>query len=1080
MRKNLGGRLVKRIIAMALAAVLTFSTISSSVYAAEAPVATQEVQEAKAPAQATEAPVQTSTASEVKEALKDAVEGEIEAGLTAIAVGTTDIKEKKVIAEIVGDEVKAINDEVDANGNLKDADKIIDKAESQIDKSGDLKIVDEELQNAEDAQAEAEGQQDVAQDAQTDAAAAATAAAVAPNSGAALAEVGAADAAADTAEGAAGEAQNQEDLALTAYEAAKVAYEAAKKIADDAMTAALAKVAEGAADADEAVVHATDAYNSAKELEVKYDAAALEAKQDWESKSEELGVAQDDLTVKLDALKAAKGESKEATEAAKEAQDAVKKAQDAANKKLDNLEDAKEALDIAKAALAKAQKAVDDAWSNIGSAYSDLKEADEALKSAKEALKAANELVDTTSDEVEKMEEDNDIAYAQNVAAVSQRFTGLTQGTPEYEALEKEMNELVLSNTLKSAGITATGFVWQKTDGNELYCEVSLADGTKTYYVYGKENDVIKFFELDITTTDEWNAVNSNGTKVAVVVDTTTGSPVYKSVIIDGVTYQVLSEDISEEVVVGTETKYYKDEKEIDVSGLTIKSDSKGLFYSTKGNKKVYITKKEFPVYETQTTTNYYYVVNVNQTVTVYEYTDFWGNKKTVEDSSKVFEFNGKYYWQYGKHVWDSIEVNKTETIVKIPTNVTLSGFASTPVTTYNKEDVAFTESNTTSYVTLVSKYTDAVNAKKAAEADVKVKAEAKKDAVETFVQAQIAVGNAWNQLFIAFDKQEKLASKIDIRKLNDNIKKAQTEYDRASKVLEVKKLEKAAADKAKREADAKVVAANLATEKAFNKIYGFTYTHHGMQVGLYYQERDLKRAYELAQKKANVVSKLVEETLEAKSAAESAAGLFDKLVLDGAKTEELLAAAKKVKAALTAYEAALAASDAADTAAEAARAAYEAALASYNAILAKERANQPVVDGDGIDEAAIVRVATVTAPAQLPTVQVTAIDEAPVALTAQPTTTRRARTVATTDTTEIEEEATPEVAQPEVVEEADTNTAKVDADTTEIADEETALASTMEENGFAWWWILILIAVVTGGGFAGYRYYKGKKVIEE
>ena len=207
------------------------------------------------------------------------------------------------------------------------------------------------------------------------------------------------------------------------------------------------------------------------------------------------------------------------------------------------------------------------------------------------------------------------------------------------------------------------------------------------------------------------------------------------------------------------------------------------------------------------------------------------------------------------------------------------------------------------------------------------------------------------------------------------------------------------------------------------------------------------------------------------------------------AKAELSLAAAKEAAKAMNATSVSFKnvkkmlrdAQDAVDRAKEAAEKALQDAKEALDAknkvdsIIANwkyDSDDQSVVDNDGIDELAIA--STIVAA---PTVQVATINETPVALAA---TSRRARTVAT-GTTEIEEEATPAVAQPEVVaKEAEDKTANVKADTTEISDEETALASTMQEDGFAWWWILILIAIVSGGSLAGYRYYKNKKVVEE
>ena len=236
------------------------------------------------------------------------------------------------------------------------------------------------------------------------------------------------------------------------------------------------------------------------------------------------------------------------------------------------------------------------------------------------------------------------------------------------------------------------------------------------------------------------------------------------------------------------------------------------------------------------------------------------------------------------------------------------------------------------------------------------------------------------------------------------------------------------------------------------------------------------------AEKAAAVTKELRDAQLKLDAAKETYAKAQASLKAAQAAAKDINASTVSFKTTLDLLAKAQAAVDKAKSAKEKAEADAKAALDAKNkvdSIVANwKSAPDTVTDDDGIDESAIVRT-QVTAPAQLPTVQATTIDETPVALAAEPTT-RRVRTVATTEeATVIEEEETPAAVEPateEVVEED----AAVDADTTEIVDEDTALASTMQENGFAWWWILILIAVVTGGGFAGYRYYKNKKVIED
>lgn len=1073
MRKNLGGRLVKRIIAIALAAVITLGTLPGSVYAAEVPAAQ---------AQTAEAPAQASTASEVKEALQDAIEEEVEAALTSGSglVIATSPKEAHALVDIVGDEIGAINDEADALENLGEAQDIIEDAEDDIDESGDLDTVDDEANKAEDAQQGAEDAQQTAEDAQQTAEDAAAAAAAAGTSGAAGTAVGEADTAADTAEEAAEDAQTEEENAQVAYDAAKEAYDSAKKIADDAMALAMQKVADGAEDADEAVAHATEAYETALKLQVKYDEAAADAKQDWESKAEELKTAQKDLDKKMAALNTAKAESQAAALAVKEANDAVKKAQLAAEMKEDNFDAAKAALNAALAALDAAEKAVQDAWDEMIAAGGDVKEAEAALNSARAALKTANELVAKASEEVDKLGTAEEITYAEGITEIAARLAVLDPTSDDYKAAEKEMNQYILANTLKASN-PAT-YEWKTTTSGEVYCEVGFADGTTKYYVYNKNADLIEFYELEITTTDSWSATNGNGDKLAVVVDNSTGTPVYSKVVIDGVEYQIMSRNTEVDVVTGQVTKYYYNGREINLAGQTLQHDRKGSFYTIPGIGRVnlnQITSRDVDVVEKQTVTSYYYTGTTTSKVTTYSLI-YRGKTYYFDKSSSIIEQddNGKYY-VYTNQGW--LEVTKSEKTVSIPTEVALKDFVSTTDTVYNKNTTATTTSDTVAYVTLMSNYKTAFDAKTAAVEAAEKATKAKEDAVVALEDKKADFRNAQEELAKAVQNKQRIKTRTNWGQLVHNVMVAQEEYNKSLRVLAAKKATADVAVKAKKAADAKVVAANLAAEKAYDKIYGVKIDRRGIHfTGLIYQERDLRRAYEFANVKAKFAAKLVEETFEAKNAAINAADIFDKLVLEGAKEEELAAAAAKVEAAYSAWLAAIDASDAADAAAEAARAAYEAALASYNAIRAKELANQPVIDGDGLDEAAIVRT-VVTAPAQLPTVQATTIDEAPVALTATPTTTRRARTVATADTTEIEEEATPEVAQPEVVEDVvEDETANVDADTTEIADEETALASTMEENGFAWWWILILIAVVTGGSYAGYRYYKSKKVIEE
>lgn len=1065
MRKNLGGRLVNRVIAMSLAAVLTVGTISSSVHAAEAPAT---VEAAPEPAVA----ASEVNSDDVKEALSDAIEEEVEAALTGGAglIVATNPKEANALLSIVGNERSAIGDELDALDSIEDAEDIIEDAEEQINDSGALDTVDEETQKAEDAQTAAEEDQKKAEDAQAAAEAAAAkalaeeAAAKAAGAGNAqeLATAGAATAAADKAAGeaadAATDAQSQEDAAKAAYETAKTEYEAAKAIADDAMTAALAKVAEGAEDAEEAVTHATEAYNKAQLLKAKYDEATKEAKEDWESKAEELDAAQDDLTNKITALNKADAERKQAAAAAKAAKEAVDQAIKLADQKEDNLDDAKDALEDAKDALAAAEQAVRDALADILEKDGDVKDAKDALKAAQAALKTANELVAAKEQAIADMEDQNDIDYAQQVSDLADRISAAAPGSPEYEAADKEMNELVLSHTL---GTTPSSFVWKTTTGGEKYCEVTVGGATQ-YYVYKNNSGTIEFYELNIVTNETWNAVDGNGNAAEVQTSLDgNGNVVYDSVVIGGQTYTVRSNT--------TTTYSYTKANGTVITNLTYHSPKNGnpAFYTAPGVPG-HIPESAVTVVSN---TDYYYTKTVNVSVTTYSYIDYRGRTVYVDESQV-------WYWYGRPYVGYATPVNISTESVPVSTNVSLTNFATTTTTNYDYDaSTTYTTSNTASYVQLVDRYDAAVSEKDQAVVVAQTK-KTEKDAAQTDLNnKEAALKQACQEYFDAFGEYNEVLYGTNWKKLYDNVKKAEKEYNDALKVLDQKKQAKKAADQAKVAAETKVKNAEKAVDVAYDKIYGVTVDRRGIHfTGLYYQEKELKFAYDSAKKRSAYAAKLVEETKEAKEAAEAASDLFDRLVLEGAKAEELAAAAAKVEAAYVAWMAAVDASDAADDAAEAAQAAYQAALAAYTYL----RNNQEVIDGDGVDEASIVRTPA-TAPAQLPTVQAATINEAPVALAAEPTTTRRVRTTATTteEATVIEEEETPAAVEPateEVVEEE----AAVDADTTEIVDEDTALASTMQENGFAWWWILIAIAIVTGGGFAGYRYYKNKKVIED
>jgi len=146
----------------------------------------------------------------------------------------------------------------------------------------------------------------------------------------------------------------------------------------------------------------------------------------------------------------------------------------------------------------------------------------------------------------------------------------------------------------------------------------------------------------------------------------------------------------------------------------------------------------------------------------------------------------------------------------------------------------------------------------------------------------------------------------------------------------------------------------------------------------------------------------------------------------------------------------------------------YQAAAASLNRFKSGGTADEGQEATPVTPEVQIVK-----APEQLPTTQVTAIDETPVALAANTTNNRRAATV-----TEIEEE---EVAlEADVPKDTEEIKAEVenDEDSTKIQDEATPLASTMQENIFAWWWIVLAALVIISGGLLGYRYYKSKKEV--
>jgi len=924
------------------------------------------------------------------------------------------------------------------------------------------------------------------------------------NSGQVMEYAKSAQASSNAAKEYADEADEKADEAYVYYLEAKADYEEALKVAEEANAAADQAVKDALEDADEAVEYAKKAEEKANNLKAAMDKAynvSAEARKGIDNELQETQGEIDALEAELKALNKELDDNKNADALLKKSQEAYNEAEEALKKAPTDEDIAKLEKTLAdlNAELEEYRKTCDTLEGSSKEAltekeakeslYNQAKSAYKAIESLYETAKANKETIDSTIAKLNQDKEADVALYGGDIVEkqdVLRRFHAAHSVDEPYFA--KQLIEAVYAKNDKNLADS----IRVGTEASNVYY---VKDGDKvTYYTLEITDDYIRIIDcskyaekteirygythLDNATKEKADEMTAGKDENSYyIIENSNGK---YEVFTDVQCFRGLSYEDAHELQLSEETHWIEtysrtiDIPMVEVTTTQFDTWGIGAFQDTS-------TDSDRPVPHFNNNYELIYVCEVtvdgikysSADGTLYPERGYWMVK--VTDSEGNIE-NKRLDSIVSEEYRDAVKVREyCHTKIVTPEEAeTITDFkAKTDIT--QQETVYDVLGKTGSeYITYGYKTLDTATNLVNYTAKLQ-KADEESESIGKEIEGYKSLYNNY---------QEALKNRDDA---TTNYNEACANYQSALSTYgeKSKECEKAAKDvedakAAKETAEANVSTARAELEAAENRkknaasnirrIKGEISAYNGKLKGLNYKKSVLEKSLKAANKQADywqnklaLAKSLAENAEKARIKAEEARDAIKALKASNAGTEALAVAKARLEAAETAYKEAREKADLAAKDAEEAEKEYQ-RLVERAAGLAEEEAKNA---GSSSDDETDTTVRTLLATETPELVAAPAAGGRARAAVAVNTT----ATETVTDTTTVEETQTPLEAS------IDNETEKVE--TTEIAEQETALAATpIEEESLGWWW-LIIVGVLGGAGYAIYKKNQEKKAKE-